>query len=314
MPSLTAIRNLEPDQIQSLIDRASELKRNRKLGQTSASGDPITVGLLFFEDSTRTRISFEQAAAFLGHRYVNFSQTGSSLSKGESLKDTIITLSNSGLDLMVIRHRSAGTPLVAERYFSGPIISAGDGQHEHPTQGLGDAMTILERKGKIDGLKVAIVGDVKHSRVARSDAWALSKLGAEIRFVGPRTLMPGTTPKLPGSIYYDLNAGIEGADVIICLRLQRERMAEGLLASTRQYSKMYQINRETIRNAAEDVLIMHPGPLNRGVELDDWAADGPHSAIAAQVENKVYICMAAIEWALDNQPVKTKSKSKAAKS
>lgn len=311
MPSLTALRNLEPEQIQSLVDRAAELKKAHNTGKIEKVERQATVGLLFFEDSTRTRISFEQAAAFLGHRYVNFSQSGSSLSKGESLKDTIITLSNSGLDIMVIRHRCAGTPLVAERYFSGPIISAGDGQHEHPTQGLGDALTILERKGGIDGLKVAIVGDVKHSRVARSDAWCLSKLGAEIRFVGPRTLMPGTTPKLPGKIFYDLASGIEGADVVICLRLQKERMNEGLLASTRQYSKLYQINRNSIKHAADDVLIMHPGPLNRGIELDDWAADGPQSAIAAQVENKVFVCMAAIEWALGRAPIRRKAKVKA---
>jgi aspartate carbamoyltransferase catalytic subunit len=219
------------------------------------------------------------------------------MSKGETLKDTILTLRYERLDGLVMRHRLSGAPYLAAELFGGPVINAGDGQHEHPTQALGDALTIMERKGELRNLSVAIVGDVEHSRVARSNAWLLSKLGADVRFVGPKTLVPSVMSMLPGRVYHDLAAGIADADVVMCLRLQKERMMEGNLSSISEYAAMYQVNRETLRFAAPDCLVMHPGPLNRGVELDDFAADGEQSCVTAQIENGVFVRMAALYWA-----------------
>ena len=258
------------------------------------------VGMLFFENSTRTRISFEMAAHYLSMKSANFAAGSSSMSKGETLKDTILTLRYERLTGLVMRHKSSGAPTLAARHFGGPVVNAGDGQHEHPTQALGDALTIIERKGDLDGLRVAIVGDVEHSRVARSNAWLLSKMGAEVRFVGPKTLVPARSALLPGSVYYDLATGIDEADVIITLRLQKERMLEGMLSSINEYAAMYQVNRDTLRYAKPDCLVMHPGPLNRGIEVDDVAADGERSAITSQVENGVFVRMAALYWCFTN--------------
>lgn len=294
--NLLAVRHLDPDQINELLDLSAEMKwrvlHNKALPDLSS----LVMGMLFFESSTRTRVSFEQAAHYLKMKCANFSQSGSSMSKGETLKDTILTLRYERLNGLVIRHRLSGAPALAARYFGGPVLNAGDGEHEHPTQALADALTIRERKGKIEGLRVAIVGDVLHSRVARSNAWLLHKLGAEVRFVGPRTLMPTHTAMLPGEVYSELATGIDEADVLICLRLQKERMEHGLISSIGEYAKLYQINRETLHFAARDALVMHPGPLNRGIEVDDVAADGERSVITAQVENGVFVRMAGLYW------------------
>ncbi len=296
MRNLLAIRHLEQTEITDILNTAADFKELMSGGNYVERVGRRSVGLLFFENSTRTRVSFEQAAHYLGYHVVNFSGAGSSMSKGETLKDTILTLKHERLEAMVMRHKASGAPALAARYFEGPVINAGDGQHEHPTQALGDALTILERKGDIQGLKVAIVGDVEHSRVARSNAWLLHKLGAEVRFVGPRTLLPSHTGKLPGTVYYDLATGIADADVVMCLRLQRERMAQGLLGSTGEYTRMYQINRSTLRYADPEAIVLHPGPLNRGVELDDAVADGDASCILEQVTNGVYVRMAVLDW------------------
>ncbi|MCB0825226.1 MAG: aspartate carbamoyltransferase catalytic subunit [Armatimonadetes bacterium] len=298
---LTAIRHLDTDTIRALIDDAGKLKESVVSGKEIRSGKARSIGLLFFENSTRTRVSFEQAASHLGYRVVNFSGSGSSLSKGESLKDTILTLKNEGLEGLVMRHKASGSAALGASYFGGPFVSAGDGQHEHPTQALGDALTIKERLGKVEGLKIAIVGDVLHSRVARSNAWLLSKLGNEVRFVGPRSLIPAYTAKLPGEVHYDLRSGIAGADVVMCLRLQRERMEDGRLSSTGEFSRNYQINRVSMRAAHPDAIIMHPGPINRGIELDDLAADAPNSAILDQVANGVFVRMAALKWVFEGE-------------
>jgi aspartate carbamoyltransferase catalytic subunit len=275
---------------------AADFKQRVVSGKEVPSVGNKTVGMLFFENSTRTRVSFEQAAHYLGLKSVNFASGASSLNKGETLKDTILTLRYERLDGLVMRHKMSGAPALAARHFGGPVLNAGDGMHEHPTQALGDALTILERKGRIEGQVVAIIGDVEHSRVARSNAWLLSKLGAEVRFVGPRTLIPPITSMLPGKVFFNLPMGIEGADVIMCLRLQRERMKEGLLSSVGEYASMYQVNEETLQYAADDCLVMHPGPLNRGIEVDDIAADGERSAITAQIENGIFVRMAAMYW------------------
>lgn len=292
---LLAIRNLDRAQIESLLDLARIFKR-RVYEQAPIPPIRKTLGLLFFEDSTRTRVSFEQAAYYLGMHISTFAASSSSMSKGETLKDTILTLKYERLDGLVMRHRCSGAPYLAARYFDRPVINAGDGRHEHPTQALGDALTILERKGRIDGLKVAIVGDVEHSRVARSNAWLLHKLGAQVNFVGPRTLMPSHTGMLPATVYYDLAAGVEGCDVIICLRLQKERMEGGMAMSVNAYRRQYQVNQEVLKNANRDALVMHPGPINRGIEVDDLAADGLQSAITEQIENGIFVRMAALAW------------------
>lgn len=299
--NLLAIRTLSRAEIEDLVEMAALYKQCDLAGDELPGIEPRSIGLLFFEDSTRTRVSFEQAANRLGCRTVNFSGSGSSMSKGETLKDTILTLRHEQLEAVVMRHRSSGSAALAAQHIDIPVINAGDGEHEHPTQALGDALTIIERKGGIDGLKVTIVGDVKHSRVARSNAWLLSKMGAEVRFVGPRPLLPAHTANLPGDVYFDLESGLEGADVVMCLRLQRERMQSGLLASIGQYRRMYQINANALKAAARNVIVMHPGPLNRGIEVDDATADSERSAITDQLTNGVYARMAAMRWAFTEE-------------
>lgn len=309
--SLLTIRNLPSHDISLLLSNAATLKRRVISGETL---EPLkkVVGMLFFEDSTRTRVSFEQAAYYLGMKSANFAATSSSMNKGETLKDTILTLKHERLEALVIRHRSSGAPQLASEFFDGPIINAGDGQHEHPTQALTDALTILERKGTIAGLTVAIVGDVEHSRVARSNTWLLSKLGASVRLVGPKTLMPNHCGLLPAEVYHDLEEGISGADVVMCLRLQKERMLSAPTGSISEYTRMYQVNKERLKMAGDDVLLLHPGPINRGIELDDPAADGEHSGINSQVENGIFVRMAALSWAFDAMPQEKKTTKKVA--
>lgn len=294
--SLLAIRTMEAEEIQHLLDRA---RVHRKTVESGAipKPQPKSVGLLFFENSTRTRVSFEQAAHNLGLRVVNFSGSGSSMSKGESLKDTILTLKHEHLDMVVMRHKSSGAPHLAASYFGGPVINAGDGWHEHPTQALADALTIHDRLGRIEGLTVAIVGDVLHSRVARSNCWLLSKLGAKVRFVGPRTLLPVMPNLFPVETHYDLKSGVADADVVICLRLQQERMIGNHLSSQKEYTRLYQVNRSILRAAKPEAIVMHPGPMNRGVEIDDAVADGPQSTVLEQVTNGIFVRMAALERA-----------------
>ncbi len=294
--SLLAIRTLEPETIIELLDSAEDFRVQVNEGQPIARARR-TVGMLFFESSTRTRVSFEQAAHLLGLRSVNFSGESSSVSKGETLKDTILTLRHERLEGLVIRHRGSGSAQLAAEHFGGPVINAGDGEHEHPTQALADALTLRQRLGGITGKRVAIIGDVSHSRVARSNAWLLSKLGAEVRFIGPRTLLPSHTGSLPGEVYYDLRSGLEGCHAAMCLRLQRERMREGMFISAGEFVRLYQVNRSALRAAQPDCIVMHPGPLNRGVEIDDETADSPRSAITDQITNGIFVRMAALDRA-----------------
>lgn len=313
---LLGIRHLTKDQIEELLDLGIEMKQRVNAGSNLPDMSHLVMGMLFFESSTRTRVSFEQAAHYLKMKTANFSSAGSSMSKGETLKDTILTLRYERLNGLVLRHKQSGAPSLAARFFGGPVLNAGDGQHEHPTQALGDAMTIYERLGALRGLRVAIVGDVEHSRVARSNAWLLSRMGAEVRFVGPRTLMPANVSRLPGEIYHDLASGIEDADVVICLRLQRERMEDGLISSIGEYAKLYQVNKHSLAYAKKDCIVMHPGPLNRGIEVDDSSADSVNSVITDQIENGVFVRMAALYWVFgggfkkETKPAKTESKSK----
>lgn len=294
--NLLGIRHLSTDSIEELLSLSADLKLRVLEDREVPDLSKQVVGMLFFENSTRTRVSFEQAAHYLKMKTANFSSGTSSMAKGETFKDTILTLRYERLNGLVMRHRMSGSAALAAGYFGGPVLNAGDGQHEHPTQALGDALTIIERKGSLKDLQIAIVGDVEHSRVARSNAWLLSKMGAEVRFVGPRTLMPSHMQMLPGEVHYDLRSGIDGADVIICLRLQKERMSQGMLSSITEYASMYQVNRESLKWANRDCLVMHPGPINRGVEVDDVAADGSHSVITGQIENGIFVRMAALHW------------------
>ncbi len=289
------------EEITGLLDLATEFKRKVLAGEDVPSMKKTVIGLLFFENSTRTRVSFEQAAFYLGMRSSNFATSASSMNKGETLKDTILTLRHERINGLVMRHKSSGAPMLAAKHFGGPVLNAGDGQHEHPTQALADALTILERKTSLEGLNVSIVGDVEHSRVARSNAWLLDKLGANVRLVGPRTLLPPHPSMLPGEVCDELEEGISGADVIICLRLQKERMAEGMISSIGEYSSLYQINGDSLRFANPGCLVMHPGPINRGVEIDDVTADGDSAVINQQVENGVFVRMAAFYWCFGGQ-------------
>lgn len=310
---LLSIRELDKGRIKQLLDSSARMKSATLDGKPVPQLTGKVIGMLFFENSTRTRVSFEMAARRLGLGHTSFGVTGSSMSKGESLKDTVLTLRYEGVDGLVIRHDSSGAPYLAARFFGGPVINAGDGMHEHPTQALADALTIIEQKGKLEGLKVAIVGDVQHSRVARSNMWLLSKLGADVHLVGPRTLIPRYPGNLPASIHYDLQTGITDADVVMALRLQKERMGSGLISSVGEYASLYQINGRTLRWAKPDALVMHPGPINRGLELDDLTVDGKQSVINQQVENGVYVRMAALESVFNGATPRAESvKAKAA--
>ena len=293
--NLLSIRELDSQTIGKVLKSAAALKKSYDTGEKLPSYAQKTVGLLFFEDSTRTRVGFEMAARRLGIGFTSFGVKGSSMSKGESLKDTVLTLKHEGVDALVIRHEHAGAPNVAAKFFGGPVINAGDGMHEHPTQALADAMTILEFRKKLSGLIVSIVGDVMHSRVARSNAWLLSKMGATVRFVGPRTLMPPYRKLIPAEFHYGLKTGLDSADVVMTLRMQNERMESGLISSLGEYASMYQVNAGTMRYAKPDALVMHPGPVNRGLELDDATVDGKQSVINRQVENGVFVRMAVFD-------------------
>jgi aspartate carbamoyltransferase catalytic subunit len=256
-----------------------------------------TVVNLFYEDSTRTRISFEAAAKRLSADVINFSAKGSSVSKGESLKDTALTLQAMGADAVVIRHPASGAPHRLAAWVDGSVINAGDGTHEHPTQALLDAYTMRSRLGRLDGLNVAIVGDVLHSRVARSNVLLLTTLGAKVTLVGPPTLIPiGVAPALsPGTkVSYDLDSVLPNADVVMMLRVQTERMQDSYFPSAREYSRRYGLDVARMRKLPEHAIVMHPGPMNRGMEIAPEVADSPRSTIVEQVANGVSARMAVL--------------------
>jgi len=254
----------------------------------------ITVVNLFYESSTRTRISFELAEKRLSADTVNFSSSGSSVSKGESLKDTMQNIEAMKIDMVVIRHQSSGAPHYLASCCQSVFINAGDGAHEHPTQGLLDMFTIREKYGRFEGLKVVIVGDIKHSRVARSNIWGLKTMGAQVVVCGPPTLLPLEIEKFGIQVTDDLDEAIIGADVINVLRLQKERQKSGLLPSLREYNRYWGINVDRLKKLNDNFTIMHPGPMNRGVEISSEVAEGPYSVILRQVTNGVAIRMAVL--------------------
>ena len=253
-----------------------------------------TVVTLFYENSTRTRLSFELASKYMSANAANITASGSSVQKGESLIDTVRTLDAMGTDVIVIRHQMSGAPHLAAKHVKASIINAGDGMNEHPTQALLDLFTMKEKKGRIEGLKVAIVGDIAHSRVARSNIYGLNKLGAEVTVAGPATLLPKDLDTLGVSVFDTVDEAITDADVVMCLRLQKERQQSGLLPSMREYSKFFGVDIKRLGRAKEDALIMHPGPVNRGIELTTEVMDLDRAVVDEQVTNGVAVRMAIL--------------------
>jgi aspartate carbamoyltransferase catalytic subunit len=294
---LLSSADLSKDDAVLILDTAEEL--------LSVASRPIkklptlrgrTVVNLFFEDSTRTRISFEAAAKRLSADVINFSAKGSSVSKGESLKDTALTLQAMGADAVVIRHGSSGAPhrLAHASWINGAIINAGDGSHEHPTQALLDAFTMRRHLGDLDGRRVTIVGDVLHSRVARSNALLLSILGADVTLVAPPTLLPVGVDSWPVQTSYELDGALDKADVVMMLRVQGERMNDAFFPSAREYSRRYGLDTRRMRRLPEHAIVMHPGPMNRGMEITADVADSARSVIVEQVTNGVAVRMAVL--------------------
>ncbi|MEM7214254.1 MAG: aspartate carbamoyltransferase catalytic subunit [Pseudomonadota bacterium] len=298
---LLGIADLQPQEIQYLLDRANdavsvsrqlEKKKNVLRGRTQIN--------LFFEASTRTQSSFELAGKRLGADVMNMSVGSSSVKKGETLIDTAMTLNAMQPDLLVVRHQSAGAVELLANKVGCSVINAGDGTHEHPTQALLDALTIQRNKGSIARLVVAICGDILHSRVARSNIILLNALGARVRVVAPSTLLPAGIERLGVEVFHNMKEGLKDADIVMMLRLQRERMAGALIPSVREYFRYYGLDAEKLALAKPDALVMHPGPMNRGVEISSDVADGPQSVIETQVEMGVAIRMAVIEVLMEN--------------
>ncbi len=310
---LLDVDDLSRAEIELVLDTADAMKEvlRREVPRVPALRG-TTVVTLFYEDSTRTRASFELAGKVLGADVINISAKGSSIEKGESLIDTVLTLQAIGTDVLIMRHHASGAPYLAARHASFRVVNAGDGWHAHPTQALLDAYTIRSRLGGVRGRKVVIVGDISHSRVARSDLWALTALGAEVVVCGPPTLLPVgldgcaidreerdpsaslRTGLPPVRVEHDLDRAIEGADVVMTLRLQKERQSSGLLPSLREYSRLYQVNAERLARARPGVVVMHPGPMNEGVEISAEVAHGARSLIEEQVTNGVAVRMAVL--------------------
>ncbi|HLA50515.1 MAG TPA: aspartate carbamoyltransferase catalytic subunit [Thermodesulfovibrionia bacterium] len=292
---LLGIKDLTPNEINFILDTASGFKD--VLARDIKKVPPLrgkTVVNLFFEPSTRTRTSFTLAGKRLSADVVNFSVNTSSVVKGETLKDTALTIQSLGADFIVIRHASSGVPHFLSKILNISIINAGDGANEHPTQALLDLFTIRSHKKKINGLTVAIIGDIAHSRVAKSNIYGLTKLGAKVRVICPPTLMPAGIDKLGVDVFHSIEQGIKNADVIMTLRLQLERQVKGFLPSLEEYFKLYGLTAERLKLARDNAIVMHPGPMNRGVEIDSEVADGPQSVILEQVTNGIAVRMAVL--------------------
>lgn len=292
---LLGIKDLTVEEIELILETAEPMKDiiGRQIKKVPTLRGKAVINL-FYEPSTRTRTSFELAGKYMSADTINISTSTSSVVKGETLKDTARTLEVMGADVVIIRHAAAGAPHILGKYLSASVINAGDGFHEHPTQALLDMFTIKEKKGVLRGLKVAIIGDILHSRVARSNIWGLTKMGAEVRVIAPATLMPPEIDKLGAIPYTSIEDGLRDADVVMVLRMQLERQQKGLFPTIREYSRLYGVTAERVRLARPDALIMHPGPMNRGVEIAPEVADGVQSVINEQVTNGVAIRMALL--------------------
>jgi aspartate carbamoyltransferase catalytic subunit len=292
---LLGLEDLSQAEILHILNTAETFKdvSTRSIKKVPALRGRVVVNL-FFEDSTRTRVSFSLAASRLGADVVEFSAKVSSVSKGETLIDTAKNIEAMGIDVIVIRHSAPGAPHYLAQCIDTPVVNAGDGAHEHPTQALLDMFTIREIKGKIEGLKVAIVGDIVHSRVARSNIWGLTKFGAKVVLVGPTTLVPKNMRDMGVEISNNLDDVLPQVDVINMLRVQRERITSNVFPSVEEYTRLFGLNGQRIARAKKDVLVMHPGPINRGIEITSDVADGKHSAILKQVSNGLAVRMAVL--------------------
>ena len=292
---LVGLEHLSREQITAILDTAEPFKEvsERPIKKVPALRGKTIVNL-FFEASTRTRISFEFAEKRLSADTVNVATSGSSVQKGETLVDTARNLEAMRIDMVVIRHGASGAAKFLGDRIRSNVINAGDGKHEHPTQGLLDLLTLRDRFGRIDGLKVCIVGDVLHSRVARSNIWGLTRLGAEVAVCGPATLVPREIGELGVTVFRRVEEAIEWADALNVLRLQLERMTAGFIPSLREYNRVFGVTTDKLARAPRDLLILHPGPMNRGVEIDSDVADGAHSVILPQVTNGVAVRMAVL--------------------
>lgn len=292
---LLGIKELSVEEINLILDTAAGFKdvlgRDIKKVPTLRGRTAVN---LFFEPSTRTRTSFELAAKRLSTDVINFSVPTSSVVKGESLIDTALTVQALGADFIIIRHSSSGVPHLLAKKLRASVINAGDGTNEHPTQALLDAFTIREKKGKIKGLKLAIVGDITHSRVAKSNIYCLKKLGAKVRLIGPPTLIPNVIKGMGIDIFHNMEAGLKNVDVLMTLRIQMERQGKGFFPSLEEYSRNWGLTSERLSLAKDDAVVMHPGPMNRGVEITSEIADGPRSVILEQVTNGLAVRMAVM--------------------
>ncbi len=296
MKHLLGIKELTKEEIIAILDRADRMKREvLEAGKKDNCLSGKSIITLFYENSTRTRLSFELASKYLGATAANITASGSSVAKGETLEDTGKTIDEMGADVVIVRHSSSGAPHMLSNYTNAAVINAGDGMNEHPTQALLDFMTMREKLGSFEGLKVSIIGDVKHSRVARSNIYGLKKLGADVTLCAPSTLMPAEIEEMGVRICMDADAAAHNADVIMGLRIQMERQKSGLFPSVREYHKLFGINKRRVALAKEGAIVMHPGPVNRGVELSADVADGPQSVIGEQVTNGVCIRMAVLD-------------------
>jgi aspartate carbamoyltransferase catalytic subunit len=292
---LLGLYDLEREEIECILDTAEEFKKvsERKVKKVPALRG-MTVVNFFVEPSTRTRVSFELAEQRLSADIVNISADNSSLKKGETLLDTVRNIEALQVDLLVMRHSSTGAPNFIAKNVGCGVINAGDGGHSHPTQALLDIFTIREKKGSLEGLNVAIVGDILHSRVARSNIWGLLKLGAKVTLAGPATLVPREFESIGVRVCHNLKDAIDGADVVNLLRIQHERQTAGFFPSTGEYARFFGLNRDNVKYLKPDALIMHPGPINRDVELESRLADGPNSVILEQVTNGLAVRMAVL--------------------
>jgi len=305
---LVGLEPLTAAQIRAILDTAEPFK---EISERAIKKVPVlrgkTIVNLFFEASTRTRISFEFAEKRLSADTVNIAAQGSSVQKGETLVDTARNLEAMRIDMVVMRHPSSGAAKFLGERIPSNVINAGDGRHEHPTQGLLDMLTIRDHLGRIEGQRVCIVGDVLHSRVARSNIWGLTKLGAEVAVCGPRSLLPRGVEELGVQVFNRVEQAIEWANVLNVLRLQLERMQGGFIPSLREYNRIFGITRERVERAPGALLILHPGPMNRGVEIDSDVADGPHAVILDQVTNGVAIRMAVLYLLAGGAPEKAEA-------
>ena len=300
---LLGIETLSPDEITLLLDTAESMRSiaQRPIKKVPALRGRMVVNL-FFEASTRTRFSFETAEKWLAADSLNFSAKGSSVEKGETLLDTAKNLQAMSPDLIVIRHRSAGVPHFLARHLKAGVVNAGDGAHEHPTQALLDALTIRQRLGKLAGLRVVLCGDIAHSRVVRSNVWLLTKMGAHVTVCGPPTLMPPRIEEMGIEARTDFDAALDGADVVMMLRMQLERQGKSLFPSIREYFRLYGLDARRLAKAKPGAIVMHPGPMNRGVEISSEVADSDRSVILDQVGNGVAVRMAVLYLLLGGHP------------